>query len=261
MFGNRRIRRPSHSTVVSYLALFVALGGTGAYAANTIGSSDIINESILAEDVQGQAASGANPAVDGTLTTNEIKNGTLRSADIMNGTLQALDLAAGAVNSASVLNESLTSDDLAIDSVNATEIANSSIDTGEIVDNSLFAQDLATDSVSASELRDGAVDSAKVADDTLTTADVAGADLNGGHISIAGGQVGNARCKQFDSGVAGAKAGEAVVYSSQGALQDGIILYGQRVVSDGHVTLNVCNFSGTIQAAITNLPVRVITFG
>ena len=49
--------------------------------------------------------------------------------------------------------------------------------------------------------------------------------------------------------------------STPGALQDGILIYGQRVVSDGHVTLDVCNFSGTIQAAITNLPVRVITFG
>jgi len=27
------------------------------------------------------------------------------------------------------------------------------------------------------------------------------------------------------------------------------------------VTLNVCNFSGTTLAAITDLPVRVITFG
>jgi hypothetical protein len=29
----------------------------------------------------------------------------------------------------------------------------------------------------------------------------------------------------------------------------------------GHVTLDLCNFSGTTQAAISNLPVRVITFG
>jgi hypothetical protein len=39
------------------------------------------------------------------------------------------------------------------------------------------------------------------------------------------------------------------------------MISAQRVPSDGNVTLNVCNFSGTTQAAITNLPVRVITFG
>ena len=45
------------------------------------------------------------------------------------------------------------------------------------------------------------------------------------------------------------------------ALQDGVVIYGQRVPSDGHVTFSVCNFSGGTQAAISDIPVRVITFG
>ena len=39
------------------------------------------------------------------------------------------------------------------------------------------------------------------------------------------------------------------------------VIYGQRVPSDGHVTFSACNFSGTTQTAIVDLPVRVITFG
>jgi hypothetical protein len=39
------------------------------------------------------------------------------------------------------------------------------------------------------------------------------------------------------------------------------VIYGQRVPSDGHVTFDVCNFSGTTQAQIDDLPVRLITFG
>ena len=39
------------------------------------------------------------------------------------------------------------------------------------------------------------------------------------------------------------------------------LIYGPRVPSNGHVMFDVCNFSGTTQAAISNLPVRVITFG
>jgi hypothetical protein len=277
-----RFRRTlTYANVASTIALVAALGTGGAYAADTIGSSDIINESILAEDVQGQPASGGNPAVDGTLTTNEIKNGTLRSVDIFDGTLQALDLGDGsvgageiidgsvahadlandAVNGANVVNESLTASDLATDSVNATEVADDSIDSGEISNESLLASDLAPDSVGNSELGNNAVDTPNVVNNSLTTADVKGADVNGGGISVPVGYVPNGRCRQLDASIGGATAGEAVVFSTKAALQDGVLLYGQRVPSDGHVTFNVCNFSGTTQAVITNLPVRVITFG
>jgi hypothetical protein len=81
-----------------------------------------------------------------------------------------------------------------------------------------------------------------------------------GQITIPTGYVANGRCRQVDTSIGGSKAGQAVVFSSQGALQDGVILYGSRVSSDGHVTLNVCNFSATTQAAITELPVHVITY-
>jgi hypothetical protein len=227
------------------LALFLVLSGGTAYAANTVGSSDIIDESILSQDVKNSEVKSVD------IANQQVTSADVKDDSLPNGGLGSIDLAAASVGS----------DEIATDAVKATEIANDSIDTGEIVDNSLFASDLGTNSVGASELQDGVVNSAEVANNSLTTADIAGADVNGGQISIGGGQVGNARCRQFDSPIGGAKAGEAVVYSTQGPLQDGIMIYGQRVVSDGHVTVDVCNFSGTIQAAITNLPVRVITFG
>jgi hypothetical protein len=64
----------------------------------------------------------------------------------------------------------------------------------------------------------------------------------------------------LDANVGGAEAGQAVLFSVQAALQDGVMIYGQRVPSDGHVTFDVCNFSGTTQAAISDLPVHVLTF-
>ena len=51
------------------------------------------------------------------------------------------------------------------------------------------------------------------------------------------------------------------MFSIKSPLQDGVVIYGQRVPSAGHVTYSVCNFSGTTQAAISDIPVRVITFG
>ena len=94
------------------------------------------------------------------------------------------------------------------------------------------------------------VTSAKVAGKTLTTADIAGADINGGGINIPTGYVPNGRCRQLDASVGGAKAGEAVLFSIKAPIQDGVLIYGQRVPSDGHVMYDICNFSGTTQAAI-----------
>ena len=46
----RSFRRPSHGTVVAYLALFVALGGS-AYAVNTVNSTDIVDGQVKSVDV------------------------------------------------------------------------------------------------------------------------------------------------------------------------------------------------------------------
>lgn len=44
--------RLSYANVASTIALVAALGTGGAYAANTIGSDDIIDESIQAQDIK-----------------------------------------------------------------------------------------------------------------------------------------------------------------------------------------------------------------
>ena len=51
------MKRPSHATIVAYLALFTALGGS-AYAAATIGSREIKNNSIHSRDVRNNTLSG-----------------------------------------------------------------------------------------------------------------------------------------------------------------------------------------------------------
>lgn len=52
-----KLKRPSHATIVAYLALFTALGGS-AYAAATIGSAEIKNNSIRSRDVRNQTLTG-----------------------------------------------------------------------------------------------------------------------------------------------------------------------------------------------------------
>ena len=58
-------RRPSHGTIVAYLALFVALGGS-AYAAIKINGKDIKSRTIIAKKLKND-----------TLTGTEIKESKL----------------------------------------------------------------------------------------------------------------------------------------------------------------------------------------
>ena len=65
-----RIRRPSHATIVAYLALFVALGGTG-YAAITLPKNSV----------------GAKQLRTGAVTSKDIRDNNIRSRDIRNNTI------------------------------------------------------------------------------------------------------------------------------------------------------------------------------
>ena len=65
-----RIRRPSHATVVAYLALFVALGGS-SYAAIKIGSAQITNNSVRSADLRNNDIRG-----------RDVRQNTLTGADI-----------------------------------------------------------------------------------------------------------------------------------------------------------------------------------
>lgn len=71
------ILRHLRANAVAWLALFVALGGTG-YAAATITGANIVNGSVAGVDVK-----------DSSLTGVDVKNGTLLAADFKRGQLPA----------------------------------------------------------------------------------------------------------------------------------------------------------------------------
>ena len=238
-------RRLTFANVCSFIALFVALGTGGAYAANTIGSDDIIDESIQSVDIKNTQ-----------VKTPDLGGNAVTSPKIANGAVTNSDVATGAIDSNSVLDESLTSSDLATDSVNATEIADSSIDSGEIVDNSLFSADLAPNSVGSSEVAADAVGTSEVANESLTLSDLAGAAVNGA-VSLSG--IPNGRCNQVTFSVSGAQVGDSPIVTTRAPIQNGIVLYPNRVASAGHLEVNACNFTGTSMTPISGLPVRIIT--
>ena len=74
------LKRPSHATIVSYLALFVALGGTGAWAAGKVGSGDIAPNAVRSKHIRdGQVKSrDADLVKFRHLEAEELTQGTTR---------------------------------------------------------------------------------------------------------------------------------------------------------------------------------------
>jgi hypothetical protein len=86
-----KLRRPSPALVISLIALFVALGGTG-YAAlklpkNSVGSKQLKKNAVTSSKIKAGAITGA-----------KVKNGSLTGADIQLGALGTVPSATNAAN-------------------------------------------------------------------------------------------------------------------------------------------------------------------
>ena len=96
----RAFRRPNHQTVVAYFViLLVCVGGT-AYAAATIDSGDVINNSLKSADLKN------NAGVKGA----DVRNNNLRGADFTRGsaaTLRGGDIADDSLGANQVNEESV----------------------------------------------------------------------------------------------------------------------------------------------------------
>ncbi len=77
-----------YATITSTLALVVALGGTGAYAAGAIGSAGIKNNSVKSVDLKDRGVATRDLA-DNAVTGRKVKNGSLRSSDFAPGEITA----------------------------------------------------------------------------------------------------------------------------------------------------------------------------
>ena len=84
MFNNRAARHIRRNAV-AWLALFVALGGS-AYAANTIGSADVINESLISEDLKNYGVKRADIGLN-SINGARIEDDSLGGADILESSL------------------------------------------------------------------------------------------------------------------------------------------------------------------------------
>ena len=128
---NRFRPRLSYANVVSTLCLVLVVGGGVAYAANTVGSDDIINGQVKSADIgTGQVRSidvgndnlTGDDVQDNSLTTNDVNTGSLFGSDIFDGTLTSADIGTSAVASSEVANGSLVSADIATHGIDQSRI-------------------------------------------------------------------------------------------------------------------------------------------
>ncbi len=124
MLVRSRVARYVKNNLVAFLALFVALGGTSAYAVNTIGSTDIIDGEVKSVDIGNGEVNSAD-VKDQSLTTFDVS--TFLGADVVDGTLTAADLATDSVGSSEVQFDSLTGEHIFNDSLTGADINEASL--------------------------------------------------------------------------------------------------------------------------------------
>lgn len=79
------------ANVTSATALFVALATGGAYAANTVFSTDIVDGQVKTADLDNGAVSVAKLA-DGSITGDKVKDGSIQSRDVLDNNLKGADI-------------------------------------------------------------------------------------------------------------------------------------------------------------------------
>jgi hypothetical protein len=144
MTSKTRKTRISPATIISCLALFLALTGSAfavGVAKNSVRSAQI---------------------VDGTVRTIDVRDNAVNAAKVAPDAIGNEEIAENAVSSPEVAQDSLTNQDLGAASVTSSEIADGSVGSADVSDQSLTANDLAANSVGSSELQAEAVRAAEL---------------------------------------------------------------------------------------------------
>ena len=207
------------------MALLLVLTGGVAYAADTIGSVDIIDESILSQDLKDnevkQSDLAANAVQTGKIANNQVFAEDVRDDTLAGGGLGAADLNPDSVGTSEV-DGSLTGTDIVDGSLLGGEIADGALTGAEIADNSLTGTDIADNSLGGTEIADNSLDGAEVNESALSK--VPDANLLDGLDSsrfknIA--NVGNGGCQNLESSttctsaaITGLTAGDRVYVSA-----------------------------------------------
>lgn len=162
--------RPGHGTLVAYLALFVALGGS-AYAAanlpaNSVGTRQLRNGAVtlakmhagVRASLRGAtgatgpagpagAAGATGPAGPATGAAGGALTGSYPNPTLANGAVTASKLATGAVTSSSLASGAVTSSSLASGAVTSSSLASGAVTSSALASGSVTSSALASGAV------------------------------------------------------------------------------------------------------------------
>jgi hypothetical protein len=141
-----------------------------------------------------------------------------------------------------------------------TAYAANTVFSTDIVNGEVKTADVAAKAVTASKLRAGSVRGVAVLDESISMLDVKGAAMSGA-VSFNSGLISNGRCKDFDITTPGTKPGEAVVLSLREPAPEGVLFQAVRVPTADHTIMKLCNLTGATFPGISDLGVRVVSFG
>jgi hypothetical protein len=135
----------SPSTVISCVALFVALSGA-AYAAslgkNAVKTKNIANGAVTVKKLKNASVTAAKIA-NGAVIGSKIANGAVGSAKLADGSVRSNALGGGVVTTGKIKDLSVTEGKLAGNAVTAAKISAGAVDTGKLGKEAVTGEKLA----------------------------------------------------------------------------------------------------------------------
>jgi hypothetical protein len=126
-----RLRRPSHATVIAYLALFLALSGT-ALAVKKIGPSGLKKNAVTTKKI-----------ADAAVNTSKLKDGAVTEPKLKDDAVTGQKLAANAVGTNKLKDDAVESAKIANGAVVEAKIGNDAVTGSKVADGSLALADIA----------------------------------------------------------------------------------------------------------------------
>jgi len=219
-----RLQRPSHATVIAYLALFIALSGT-AIAAKKIGSDGLRKAAVTSKKI-----------ADAAVTTPKLANDAVTGGKLDNGSVGENKLAADAV----------TAGKLAQNSVGTNKIRDEAVESGKIANGAVTEGKIANDAVIGTKVAAGSLDLTDYARAVVDISPTPTAPLTSG------------TCQQISVAAPGVQAGDLPLVLQPVPTPDARI----QAVSASSAVANqldvlLCNYSPTSVAAPPAVPLRI----
>ena len=225
-----RLRRPSHTTVVAYLALFIAVAGGTAMAAKKITSNRIAKNAVTTKKIATSA-----------VTTPKLANDAVTGAKLANGSVGEGQIDA--------------------DAVTANKLAQNSVGTNKVRDEAIESAKLAAGAVTEGKIGNDAVVGSKVAPGSLPLDDIAQVVANVS-TGVTGPIAAGACFVNAGISVPGLAAGDDVLVFPRSVSEGwdpAIVLDGFGPDGAGSVVVRVCNIGGGPSTGGA-LPLTVLRF-